>query len=251
VSDYPTCYVDEIRLDEPACYVLTPWNGEVQPHLVNERARVATPAAKVVWWNLEMMSEDPNRDFRHVDEVAHLIDAIWVSDRTYQAHHPKFAFVPMGSHAGLRECEFLLTRYDFVHMSYAWGRRESLYAGLRERWREGPNGWGRERAETLASSRLLLNVHQREFPYVAPLRFALAAAYELPLLTETVHDGVPHLEPGRDYEHAPYEALPALVDRFLAEPGRLVALGRELHHQLCVEWPFRRGVDEAVAGILA
>ena len=46
------------------------------------------------------------------------------------------------------------------------------------------NGWDYVRHVGLMGSRFMLNIHQDEFPYIEPLRFSLAAAYGLPILSE-------------------------------------------------------------------
>ena len=73
-------------------------------------------------------------------------------------------------------------------MSYETGRRQSIYKHLSN---IGPNAWPPERDEILKKSRFALNVHQDHHPFQEPLRFALFAAYGLPILSENCHNAWP------------------------------------------------------------
>ena len=91
----------------------------------------------------------------------------------------------------------------------------------------------------------MCHVHQLEGVYtVAAQRFALAAAYGLPLVTETLAD--PGIFAGKvlmtDHQH-----YPEFVAMWLAGDGnRLRDLGRELHYLLTEQYTFRKCVEAAL-----
>ena len=145
--------------------------------------------------------------------------------------------VVLGGHAGLRSVDDdnPAPIYDWAHMSYAWGRRENLYRQLRSMgFTMAPNGFGVERHETLRRTRLMVNAQQYTLPIIAPLRFAVAAAYRLPIVSEALAQPYPHIA-GQDFIGADYSALPQLVKETLAD------------ETLCVKWTFRRGVEDGIA----
>jgi hypothetical protein len=257
LAGFPVCYVDEIRLDEPSLYVVTPINGEFRPHILNERARVgAERRARVVWWNLERPDSGPGRlhnlgrgvcnDLEGILEYA---DAVWTSDRhlwQFVADEPRYLYLPLGSDLRLapkpseviEPCE-----WDVCHLSYSTPRRDRIYEELSGRGLTlAPNGWGEDRDRILSRSRLILNVHQTPAPVASPLRFALAAAYRLPLVTETLADPDP-LRPGVHCRMADYRRLAAGVAVAVDDP-RLAEEGERLHTLLCHEHPF---LDSVVA----
>lgn len=253
LSGYSTVYVDEIRLDEPLVYVTTPINGELYPHVRNERTRLGgdAPAAILVWWLLERpdaTNEVPVE--KRVSEALGYVEHAWVSDRLVASFDARFRHVVLGSHPGLRDGgEPEEKTYDYCHMSYAWGRREHLYGFMRARGlREGPAAWGAERAKVLAASRLMVNAQQYTLPVVAPLRFALAAAYKMPLLTEALHDPFP-LVRGQDFDEATIHEMPEKAVEMLRRPD-IAIMGERLYERLCVEWTFRRGVSNALAATM-
>jgi hypothetical protein len=179
------------------------------------------------------------------------MDAIWVSDRTVAAMHPKLSHAVLGSHPGLAfGVERKTPVYDYAHMSYAWGRREDLYRRMRElHLREAPNAFGEARAHILAETTLMVTAHQYPAPVSEPLRIAIAAASHMPVLSETLADPYPHNQ--TDLVLASYNEMPAYVEGLVHKPERLKELSEALHQRLCVEWPFRRGVEEAVARCLS
>jgi hypothetical protein len=244
LAGYPVGYLDSIDQDAPAVYITTPYNGETPAVLRDWRCRPGV--ARVVWWCLERPDTRPGWDFSaQVTEALRYVDAAWVSDRLVASLDPRVRCVGMGSHPGLAGGEPLPTTYDYCHMSYAWGRRADLYTTLRARGLvEGPACWGAERDQVLRTSRLLVNAQQyAELAVVAPLRFALAAAHRIPIVTEELHDPYPFV--GDEYLSAPYEGLVDCVVRALDDP-HLAAYGARAYQRLCVDWTFRRGVEEAV-----
>lgn len=257
LGGFPTCYVDEIRLDEEMLYVVCPVNGEFRPHIQNEQGRVPGHARRaiVVWWNLERPDSGDGR-LSHLlgtmvcntlDEILDYADAVWVSDRylwQLAAGNPRHLFVPLGSHPSLADTsERLPIAFDVCHLSYPSGRRARLYAQL-QGLRVAPNAWGQARDEILRSSLLMLNVHQTEAPIGSPLRFALAAAYRLPLISEQLADPYP-LVPGEHLFDAQYPQLARQLRATVEMSNATEGIGDALHTLLCEEWPFTANVADA------
>lgn len=266
LAGFETCYVDEIRLDEPLVYIVCPINGEFRPHIENERRRcglvpgVYTSHARVVWWNLERPDSGPGRldqllgtmVCNDLANIAPWVDAVWVSDLYLHSVVPDgppvpYLFVPLGSHPGLalHERSPVAPRWDVCHLSYENDRRAVAYGWLRAAGLTlAPNGWGLERDAILRGSRLMVNVHQTPASIGSPLRFAVAAAYRMPLLTETLFDPRP-LQEGVDLVMADYEVLVDACSAQLAN-SQLAALGENLYVRLCEELPFAENVKRAV-----
>jgi hypothetical protein len=100
-----------------------------------------------------------------------------------------------------------------------------------------------QRDATLRSTRLMLHVHQHDnAPFVAPQRLALAAAYHLPVISETT-PGLGDL--AQVVDTADYASLPEIV-RARLNNTTLSNEGDLLYHFLCVERPFKASVLEAL-----
>jgi len=253
VSGYETCLLDEMDLERDAIYITTPINGETYPAIESARTRAGDRRAKLVWWNMERFDAPDARPLgTQLDEVLTYFDEAWSSDRLTSAKDSRLRFVVLGSHPEFRPHGMDGPKeYDFCHYSYAHGRRESLYATCRKRGlREAPNAWTfEEKDRVFRATRIIVNAQQYPAPVTAPLRFAVAAAYALPVISETVLDPYP-LSDGVHLETAPIDELPARIQRLLMDPARAEKLRWELHRLLCQEWTFRRGVDEGVGRLL-
>lgn len=254
LSGFATCFVDQIRLDSPETFVVTPINGEFRPHIENERRRVALGDGKVranvIWWALERPDHAGAQDWSEtVTDLLQYVDGIWVSSMYLRKLDERVTWVPMGSHARLAEPLFeRVFAYDVAMMAYMTPRRQRIADQFVQRgFKLAPNAWGKERDEILRSTRCMLNVHQNDqpAPMEEPLRFALAAAYKLPLVSEEVQDpGL--LLYGTDFLSHPYGGLVMAVERVLFAPSLASVLGDNLHHQLCVEHTFERCVLRAM-----
>lgn len=235
LSGYSTCYVDEIDASDPEkTYIFTPANGETANGWQSAKARI------IHWlleWTGDLTGNPPG------------VAETWVSNRTY-ATLLGAKFVVMGSHPGLM-FEYAAVpkdkRFDLVHLFYMIPRRERVINHLlKQSLHIAPNGWGRERHESMLHSKLMLNVHQHaEYPALAPLRMALAAAYHLPIVSE---DGWSVEPVERAVLVYPYEQLgqvvPCLIDPAYEE--QLRRKGEQLHQILCVEHTFRKCVQAAL-----
>lgn len=246
LAGFPSCYVDEIDIARPCVYITSPVNGELRPHIDNWTGR-RPRNAHIIVWNIERPSgsagsvgkyAEANRDLlykRHADEV-------WVSDRRL-ADDTVLRFVPLGSHSGLGEPE-IKKEFDFCHMSYINPRRTGILKHFGHR-KIGPNCWPPLRDDVLKKSRFALNVHQDNLPYQEPLRWALFAAYGLPIVSEIVFDAFPW---GDDLiTFAGYDTLPMTLDRCLNEDYESFRKrGLAARERLCIEYEFGKIVRQAV-----
>jgi hypothetical protein len=175
-------------------------NGEFLPYMEQNKGRVS----EVMLWNLERPSgsgglhkyTDDNKEYM---EAGHL-DGVIVSDRKL-AYDTGFKHVPLGSHRELGvpgSKDDRLSGYDLIHLSCYSNHRSwlfhepnnpkiDLYGLVVAR-----NSWVHARHKALTHSRFMLNIHQDEFLYIEPLRFSLAAAYGLPILSEQCFDVYPY-----------------------------------------------------------
>jgi hypothetical protein len=232
LAGFPTVYVDELDVSQPGVYIVSPMNGEWRPHVDNQADRRRN--AHLVLWNLERPSgsagavgkyAEQNWDLmhrRHVDEV-------WVSDRRL-AQEAELRFVVLGSHESLGE-PGERKRYDLCHMSYETPRRQTIYKRFNED-KIGPNCWPPERDEVLRLSKFALNVHQDQHPFQEPLRFALFAAYGLPIVTETIYDSFPWSDEFMVYSD--YYNLVGTMLRILgADYEEWREMGRRARERMC------------------
>jgi hypothetical protein len=245
ISGFETCAVDEMDLAADAIYITAPVNGELRPVVDGKKRR-----AKVIFWCLERPDSgdwppEGNNASNRVGEIIRFVDKVWVSDRHQAQLDLRQVFVPLASDSRLAEGETLPAKmYDLAMLSYVTDRRRKIVTSL-ERWKRAPEtAWGETRARILHSSRSMLYIHQTPSPIVAPLRFALAAAYKLPLLSEAMADPYP-LVSGKDFLSAPYEGIVEATNEWLSGPS-LAPYGQSLHETLCLERNFRLSVLEGV-----
>ena len=225
LAGFPVTYSDEMQrnlmwTNPDATFIVSPVNGEYGPdHFVDPARR-----AKVVWWNLERPGCDSSMKFPIAHEDKRF-DETWVSDRFYAtlgANHEKpYRYVTLGTDMRLRaedcdperdlpECYHArgmptdgrplqwkdvgtTFKYDVIHLSYLSHRRQHVIPNILKAtgWTCAPTGWGQDRHQALLESRAMLAVHQDDWPVVEPLRYALAAAYGLPVWGEAATDHYP------------------------------------------------------------
>jgi len=251
LSRFEVCFVDEIDLFRDALYIVTPINGEFRPKIAAEKEKLsgAKPQARLVAWLLERPDENlvPGPDIlkANADEIMGLVDEAWVSDGHFASLDPRYTHVPMGSHPGLREGGPGPERYAICHISARFPRRCPILDPILTDYKGsvGPNGWGDARARTLNSSRAIVNVHKTPAPIGEPIRFAIAAAYKLPLITETLADPRPMVD-GVHFISSSAGVLRDKVRQALARPD-LSEFGERLHKLLCVDNTFGEYVREA------
>jgi hypothetical protein len=236
LAGYPLIFADEIQPDSDNCYIVTIYNGETQGGWAGAKARIVLYDLE---WHMDGLPAIPG------------VAEIWSPDK-WVADKLGWRYVPLGSDARLNpepdinysDCP---KHYDVALLSYMGPpRRQQVAHGLQQRGVSfAPNGWGLERHAALQASRVMAHIHQLEGVYaVAAQRFCLAAAYHLPLVTETLAG--PGIFAGKvlmtDAAH-----YPEFTAMWLAGDGnRLADLGRELHYLLCVEHTFRKCVEAAL-----
>ena len=234
LSGFATCYLDEIDPTDPSkYYIIGPVNGEIK----DGDTFIGWPGAKarITFWNLEQ------GDYGPIPGVSET----WVSDKAF-ADQIGARYVLMGSHPGLMEYDPIprVYQYDVAMLSCMTPRREQMAVWLREKGlRVAPNGWYEERHRILMQSRVMLHVHQNDKRYVAPQRWALAAAYKLLVISERVDnygDLMRYCLPNTDFRE-----LPSLIEKHLTKDNHehdLPRYGEALHQVLCFDRPFRREV---------
>lgn len=235
LSGYETCFVDEIdAYDLSKCYIITPLNGEWEAGWPDAKARL-------IHYDLE---------WRHSADYPMIpgVYETWAADPWY-AMHIGARFVLLGSHPGLnlnpadRDDHF---DYDVAFLAYMGPWRRQIVEGMfvNRRFALAPNGWGEERHRILSKTRLMVQIHQwDEFACIAPQRFAIAAAYKLPLLSEAVNCEIKEIADGVKY--AEYGHLSESAHDLL-DSGGVWYLGEKLYQALCVEHTFRREVEAAL-----
>ena len=248
LSEFETCYVDEVDIAKPRVYITSPMNGEWEPHISNQVGKPHN--AHLVHWCLERPSGsgglfEYGRSNR-AKIYSRILDDVWVSDRA-MASEVTLRHVILGSDYGLGE-PGLDKRYDFTHMSYVCDRRKRVYdqhpAALigfnRWPWDPSPN-----RDDVLKASRFALNIHQDQYPFQEPLRWALFAAYGLPMLTEEVTDAYPWNEELCIFNS--YDGIHGRLNEMLDNDyARWRDMGLKARDHMCNTYRFRDMVVAAV-----
>lgn len=243
LCDFETVYVDEIDIGRNAVYITAPFNGEWQ-HVRNHLGDVRN--AYLVLWNLERPSGSggvgeyarSNRELLYNREL----DDVWVSDRQLGAE-TGFRFVVLGSHYNLGTVNER-KKWEFCHMSYVVNRRKTIYDQFMSHM-IGYNCWGSERDEVLSGSKFALNVHQDIYPFQEPLRFALFAAYGLPIITETIKDSYPWAP-----EYMVYSSYDDIVKTLRGMMNSSYMTWRDMairaRDRMCDEYSFKDMVESAM-----
>lgn len=232
LSGFPIIYDDQMDLDNPShCYIITWFTAQVD--------RFAGSKARVICWNLEWA------DVPQFDSIEY-----WSPDAWYALQHG-WRYVPVGSDLRLKisddsaECGEM---FDIALMMYRDpNRRRAALVSLHEaRLTIAPNAWDMERDYYLRQSRCMVHVHQLDHvAAVSPLRFALAAAYTLPVITEELSN--PGIFSSVVIETG-FEALADVVRDWLT-PSRRLALkyyGSRLRTLLCLDYTFKDAVNRNV-----
>lgn len=245
LSGFDTIYVDELDVSKLGVYIVSPMQGEWRPHIDNQAGKPRN--AHLILWNIERPSgsagsvgqyAEANRDLiykRHVDEV-------WVSDRR-MADETQMRFVVLGSDEGLGE-PGEEKKFQFCHMSYEVPRRSNIFKHFSPDV-IGPNCWPPERDEVLKKSYFALNIHQDIHPFQEPLRFALFAAYGLPIVTETIYDSYPWSDEFMIF--STYDSIVAKLKTVLNDDyGRWREMGLRARERMTKQFRFKDVVEEAV-----
>lgn len=235
LSHYPLIFFDEIDPHSDNIYIMTILNGE-------NMGGWEHPSARIILWDVEWRLDNPAQILG--------VAETWASDKWY-AEKIGARYVPFGSHPDLAPPLARNGQYDYDVATLAYTgpyRRSNGFNNLTERGLTlSGNGWGSERDCILRHSRAMVHIHQLEgVNTVAPQRFALAAAWKLPIISETLYD------PGIfRYNHlimADYANLPDIAQMWLRrnDPHILQQFGENLYHLLCCEYTFRKCVEGAL-----
>lgn len=231
LSGYSVIYIDEVDPQSDNCYIVTPVNGEWRHGWENPRARI-------VWWGFEW-----NTDGKHYCPPG---CEAWHID-SWQAKTTGVRYVPVGSHPGLNPSpEEVAKKYDLAVLAYMPPRREQIAHDCREAGLSlSPYSvWGDDRHYVLSRSRAMLYVHQEDvIRGVAGLRWALAAAYRIPVISEDVNDWGILPQPLM----MQYGQLATFAERMLHYCPELIEQhGQALHQALCQDHTFRKVVEAAL-----
>lgn len=229
-------YVDELRaIDKPDnIYIITPISGEWNGWRKGELQ------GRVIHYMLEL-----NIDGEH--NPPQCIDTVFHGDAAHARTHG-YRYVPLGGHIGLREeCTEQTKEIDVSQIAYQVYRRQHITNELKAlglRIGSNENLWGVDRTKELLQSRAMLHVHQWDtVQAVAPLRWCIAAAHGLPLITESVEDcGIF----GYSYMlQAEYEYLPQFVAQVVKKENRykLDDYAHGLRELLTVRYTFEKMVN--------
>jgi hypothetical protein len=238
LAGYRVIYVDEMLHHDAkdVTFIISPVNGEW-----NTRPKGYTQG-RVILWMLEW-----NVDGEH--NVPDCVDVVWNSDPVH-ARKNGFCYVPMGGDSGLNECEFdkLPKVYEVAQLSYQTPRRQIVTLQMKsEGLTLAPNSglWGTVRSTVLLQSEVMLHVHQlEETRGIAPLRWCLAAAHNLPMITESIPDrGI--FSPSY-MTQADYPFLAEFTAHMLKDKQMLADYALNLHNLLCVDYTFRRSIESHV-----
>lgn len=237
LSGFETCNVGDIDVESDHTYI------------VNHFAAVQLPGnhipatARIILWQFEWVAPD------RYDQYPANIREVWASDKWY-ADSVNAKYVLMGSHPDLA-CggDVKDGYYDIALMMYREPHRRlhiiNRLHGLS--LSIAPNAWDEARHQYLSQSACMVHIHQHDaYPTIAPLRMALAAAYRLPVITETPKDrglfGYTHLL------NSDYKNLPEFTEMWIHRNGvhAMRDYGYALHGLLCQQQTFRKCVEDAL-----
>lgn len=271
LSNFPVISVSDIDITKDQIIITAPMNGDYKEHFVGNLAHYEETGeitggqlaqqkesglprlAHLIVWNLERPSGSGTLG-QYAKECAEWIskhrycDEVWVSDPAL-ADETMLRYVILGSDAGLGQ-KSRKKAYDFTHQSLMIPRRVNIY---KEFANIGPNAWpwnNPSRDDILVRSRFGVNVHQDNWGFCEPLRFALFAAYGLPIVTETLTSGYPY---GDDIQQYPYHKLVGGLQSVLGDDyERWREKGLALKRKMCDDLQFgkmvRQAVEESVGG---
>lgn len=238
LSGYPIINVDAIDVDSDNVYIVTPLNGQWNQGWKNPRARI-------IHYDLEWRLDG---DYPVVPGVAET----WVGDKWY-AERVGAKYVPIYSHPGLtlRPVTAYANRktlYDVALLMYREPhRRVKVLNDLRDTGiSSSPDGWDWQRHLSLITSKAFLFIHQHDHALtIAPLRYTVAAAYQMPVISENVwNSGV--LMNGEHVIFTPYNEIVQTVRGLKDNRLRLAQLGEALYNKMCVENTFKTGIERAL-----
>ena len=209
--------------------------------------------AKTAFWNIETPDKRASSNrrveswwYEGLTQTLGLVDYAWVSDKTVLDMDSRAIWARFGSHPDLRDSAPEGGEvYDVAHIGQLTPRRERVITELKRRGISvSPPSWGADRARVLSSSKLLLDIQQLDgMAMASPIRWAVAAAYRIPIIREGCPDFTP-LVPGESILWAPLDKLADAAELALTQD--LTDIGSRAWAVMCQEHTFRSGVEEAV-----
>lgn len=210
-------------------------------YIVNHFGAVGMPGneheakARIILWQLEWAK------LENKEQYPSNISEVWASDKWFAEYYGA-RYLLLGSHKDLS-----LTPpdpngnrgYDIALMMYRGPYRRGRIIGQLEEAgvKIAPDGWDAERHATLLNSRCMLHIHQHDdVATVAPLRFAIAAAYKLTLISETCKDAGKF---NSVIYQVGYDDLVQRVQHLITVP----LVSERLYDFLCEENSFRKCVE--------
>lgn len=236
LAGYPIIPLADIDPQSDNTYIFTPSNGETVMGWPDA-------TAQIILWQLEWMLTSEHNTPPGVRRV-------WASDASF-AREQGFEYVPMGSDDRLNQVgsEYPADKlFDVAMISYQTHRRQVITSQLvNQGLTLAPvdNLWGRQRSVALLQSKAMVHVHQHDsVQTVAPLRWSIAAAHRLPVISETVRDrGVFGYSA---MVQADYHFLAAFTKTMVDDARLLADYASALHGLLCEEYTFRKVVEAHV-----
>lgn len=246
LSGFETILVSDLDISKEGVYITAPFNGDTEAHLRNQVGKKVR-RAHLIHWNIERpagsagsVGQYGTRQWELMGD--RLFDETWVSDPTLGVE-TALRYVTLGSDEGLGSPSDN-KEFDFCHMSAPVPRRTGIYARF-EQTKIGPNCWPPERDEVLRKSKFALNIHQDIYSYQEPLRFALFAAYGLPIVSETLAYSFPYSD---EYMvTAPYTQIVTRMKQVLTEDySKYKDMGLRTRERMTKEFRFRDLIIQAV-----
>ena len=235
LSGFEWCYIDQINLKSNHTYIVTLVDAKRDEWHISWWQR-KNKRARLILWELERpKSRGGLKADRQFLDSLHF-DEIWCSD-AQMARDLSIRLVILGSDEKLGHRPFYFKQYDFVPMCFINGRRGVV---LRQMKGIAPNAWGKKRENILRASRFGLAIHQDNNLYIEPLRLALFAAYELPVISEEVVDPFPLND---CLLICRYDKLINYCNFCIAAYKEFKGLGRELKQRLCFDYRFQNVVE--------
>ena len=216
ISEFETCYIDEIDYNSDNVYILTPLNGELAFPLPERKA-------KIIWLNIERPGENEIGELKYFDEV-------WMCDINWaNKTNSKFFFMASDKRLGYTG------NHDKrpISLCYENGRRQPK---LLEYDINNVQCFGEQKRKLLSEAKAMVVYHQ-DVPVLSPQRFCACASAHLPILYEKVPDFYPFIN-RKDFLSFEYDDdLKPILE------NDLQFLGENLFDKMCKKTTFRKEVE--------
>lgn len=241
LSGYPVIWLDEIDPQSANTYILSPLNGDWTNGWQNPKARIILHDLE---WRLKTGEGYQWSESELVTPPG--VAEVWASDKWY-AGVTEAKYVPLGSHPGLVENNPPAEpRFDVTLQCYMSGRRTYIADRMLEQGITiAPSKWNPDRDALLKNVTAMLHIHQWDnIATIAPLRYAIAAAYALPLISEQVQQRSIFDE---IVLFTTYDAMPAYVKTLTGRyQDDLKERGAALKELLTTTYSFRACIERAL-----